>query len=106
MTRPAPQEDFRLDRAGALISINVAGNLDVIPCKDADAPRKQPLAHTLTLLQQLQYGQPLPRGLGRTDNPSASASALYRKSVDASQPHSAPSRRLAERQDISFECNA
>jgi hypothetical protein len=46
MACPAPREDFRLDRAGALILINAAGNLYVIPCKDADAPRKQPLAHT------------------------------------------------------------
>jgi hypothetical protein len=48
-----PWEDFHLDRAGVLISINTAGNLDVIPCKDADAPRKQPLAHTPALLGSL-----------------------------------------------------
>jgi hypothetical protein len=48
-----PWEDFRLDRVGALISINAAGNLDVIPCKDTDAPRKQPLVHTPALLGSL-----------------------------------------------------
>jgi hypothetical protein len=37
-----PREYFRLDQARALISISVAGNLDVIPCQDADAPHKQP----------------------------------------------------------------
>jgi hypothetical protein len=69
MVRLTPREDFHLDRAGALISISTSGNLDIILCQDADAPRMQPLAHTPTLLQQLRHGQPLPWGLGHMDNP-------------------------------------
>ena len=87
--------------SGAPTSISATGNLDVIPRKDADAPRKQAFSLTPALLQQLHNGQPLPWGLGCTDNPSVSASALSGKPVDASQQHSAPPRRLAGRQDIS-----
>jgi hypothetical protein len=94
--RLMPQEDFRLNQAWALISISVAGNLDVIPCQDADALRKKPLAHTPTLLQQLRHGKSLPWGLGRTDNPSVCTLALYGKSAGASQHHSSPSHRLAD----------
>jgi hypothetical protein len=84
-----------------LTSISAAGNLGVVPRKDADAPRKKPLAHTRALLQQLWNGQPLHRGLGCTNSPSVSALALSGKPTDASQQHSAPSHRLAGRQDIS-----
>jgi hypothetical protein len=87
-----PRDDFRLNQVGSLISISATENLDVIPCQDVDAPRKQPLAHTSELLQQLRHGQPLPRGLGRTDDPSA----LYGKSADASQQHSSPSHWLVD----------
>jgi hypothetical protein len=65
-------------------------------CQDADAPRKQPLAHTPVLLQQLHHGLPLPRWIRRTDDPSISASALYGKSASVSQQHSSPSHRLAD----------
>jgi hypothetical protein len=67
-------------------------NLDVITRQDDDASRKQPLTHTLALLQSLRHGWPLPRGLGRTDNPSVSASALYGKSAGTNLLHSTPSR--------------
>jgi hypothetical protein len=50
-----------------------------------------PFTHIKVLLQQLRYGQPLPWGLGRTGNPSTSASALSRKTTSASQQRSAPS---------------
>jgi hypothetical protein len=80
-----PREDLRLIRARALISMNAVGNLNVIPCKDADAPHKQSLAKTPALLQQLRHGKPLPRGLRRMDDPSALASALYGKPAGASQ---------------------
>jgi hypothetical protein len=40
-----PQEDFCLNHVGALVSISAAENLDVTTRQDADAPRKQPLAH-------------------------------------------------------------
>jgi hypothetical protein len=85
----------------ALISINAVRNHDVTPHRDADAPRKQAFTHTMVLLQQLRYGQPLPRELGRMANPSASTSALSRKSTGTSQQCSAPPRRLTGRQDIS-----
>jgi hypothetical protein len=87
--------------SGAPTSISVAGNLDVIPRKDADTPCKQAFSPYPVLLQQLRNGQLLPWGLGRTDNPSASASALNGEPAGASQQHSVPSRRLAGRQDIS-----
>jgi hypothetical protein len=61
-----PQEDFHINQAGALISMSVVGNLDVITRQDDDAPRKQPSALTPVLLQPLQHGRPLPRELGRT----------------------------------------
>jgi hypothetical protein len=86
--------------SGAPTSISAAGNLDVIPCKDADAPRKQPLAHTPAMLHQLRHGQPLPRGLGHTGNSSTSASALSGDPAGASQHHYASSRRPAGRQDV------
>jgi hypothetical protein len=54
-------------------------------------PISRAFTHTESLLQQLRYGQPLPWGLGRTTNPSASASALSRKSASTSQQRSAPS---------------
>jgi hypothetical protein len=92
--RPSPWEDFRLNQAVALISISVAGNLDIIMCQHVDIPRKQPLAHTPALLQQLRHGRPLPRGLGRMDNPSISPSALYGKLAGPGQQHSSLSRRL------------
>jgi hypothetical protein len=96
MARLTPREDYHLDQAGALISISATGNLDIIPCQDANAPCKQSLAHTPALLQQLRHGQPLPRGLGRTDNPSTSALALYEESTHVSQQHSSLSRRLVD----------
>jgi hypothetical protein len=70
-----------INQAGALISMSAAGNLDVITRHGDDAPHKQPLTHTLTLLQPLRHGQPPPRGLGCTDEPSVSALALYGKSA-------------------------
>jgi predicted transglutaminase-like cysteine proteinase len=85
----------------ALTSINAASNHDVTQHSDADAPCKQAFTHTMALLQQLRYGQPLPRGLGHTTNPSAFALALSRKSAGTSQQRSTLSRRLTERQDIS-----
>jgi hypothetical protein len=54
--RLTAREDFRLDQVAVLILISAVENLDVIPCKDADAPHKQPLAYTLALLQQLRHG--------------------------------------------------
>jgi hypothetical protein len=94
--RLTPREDFRLNQAGALISKSAARNLDVITCQDADAPRKQPFAHTPALLQQLWHWRPLPRGLERTDNPLVSTSVLYGKSAGVGQQHSSLSRRLAD----------
>jgi hypothetical protein len=73
--------------------MSAAGNLDVITRQDNDAPHKQPLAHSPTMLQPLQHGRLLPRELGRTDDPSVSASALYRKSEGTNQLHSSPSRQ-------------
>jgi hypothetical protein len=71
-------------------------NLYVIARQDNDAPRKQPLAHTPALLQPLCHGRPLPRGLGHTNIPSVSASALYVKSVGANLLHSLPSRQMSQ----------
>jgi hypothetical protein len=67
-------------------------NLDVITRQDDDAYRKQPLAHTSALLQPLRHGRPLCRELGRTDDPSVSALALYRKSAGVNLLHGSPSR--------------
>jgi hypothetical protein len=91
--RLAPQEDFCINQAGALISMSAAGNLDVITRQDDDAPRKQTLTHTPSLLQPLQHGRPLPRGLGCRDNPSISASALYGKSACTNLLHNTPSHQ-------------
>ena len=76
--------------------MGAAGNLNVITRQDDDAPRKQPLARTPTLLQPLRHEQPLPRELGRTDDPSISTSALYRKSAGTNQLHSLPSRQTPD----------
>jgi hypothetical protein len=46
MARLAPREDFRINQAGALISISATENLEVIKRQDDDVPCKQPLAHT------------------------------------------------------------
>jgi hypothetical protein len=69
----APREDFYINQTGTLISMSAAGNLDVITCQDDDVPRKQPLAHNLTLFTTTTawatspsgawaYGQPLSLG--------------------------------------------
>jgi hypothetical protein len=71
-----------------MILTSAVGNLDVITRHDDDAPRKQPLTHTPTLLQPLRHGQPLPRGLGCTDNTSVSALALYGKLAGMNLLHS------------------
>jgi hypothetical protein len=76
--------------------MGAAGNLDIISCQDDDAPRKQPLAHTPTVLQPLQHGRPLPQELGRTDDTSVSASALYGKSAGMNQLHSSSSRQMPD----------
>jgi hypothetical protein len=47
---------------GALISISATGNLDVIPCQDADAPCKQPLAHTPRCYNNYDMGSLSPGG--------------------------------------------
>ena len=57
--------------------MDAAENLDVIARQDDDVPCKRPLAHILALLQPLQRGWPLPREVGRTDDPLALA--LYGK---------------------------
>jgi hypothetical protein len=69
-------------------------DLDAITHQGDDAPRKQPLAHTPTLLQPLRHRRPLPRELGHTDDPSVSASALYGKSVGANLLHGSLSRQM------------
>jgi hypothetical protein len=101
MARLTPREDFRINQARALISMNATENLDVITRQDNNAPRKQPLAHTPTLLQPLRRGRTLPRELGRTDDPSVSASALYGKSADTYQLRNSPSRQTPVH--LSFE---
>jgi hypothetical protein len=73
----------------ALTSINVARNHDVTTSKDDDAPHKQAFTHTEALLQQLRYGHPLPWGLERMANPSASGSTLSGKTAGPSQQRSA-----------------
>jgi hypothetical protein len=83
MVRLTPQEDFCLDEAGALISINAAGNLDVIPRQDADAPRKQPLAHIWRCYNNYDMGSVSLRGSGaRTTHQS-----LPRLSTGNQQAH-------------------
>jgi hypothetical protein len=73
--------------------MSAARNLDVITRQDDGAPRKQPLTYTSALLQPIRHGWPLPRGLGRTDNPSVSASALYGKLTCTNLVRSTPSRQ-------------
>jgi hypothetical protein len=52
-------------------------------------PVSRLFTHTEALLQQLRYGHPLPWGLGRMADPSASASALSMKTTSSSQLRSA-----------------
>jgi hypothetical protein len=87
MARLAPLEDFCINQARDLISMSAAENLDVIMRQDDDAPRKRPLAHTSVLLQPLRHGRTLLRELRRTNDPSASVSALYGKSTGADLLH-------------------
>jgi hypothetical protein len=101
MARLTPQDDFRINQAGALISMSAVGNLNVITRQDDDAPRKQLLAHTLALLQPLQHGWPLPQGLERTDNPSVSALAVYWTLTGTNQLHSSSSHQTPGH--LSFE---
>jgi hypothetical protein len=85
-----PREDFCLNQGGALISISVAGNIDAILCQDADAPHK-----AISSLWPIPWrcynnydmGNLSLGGLGRTDNPSDFALALYAKSAGTSQQH-------------------
>jgi hypothetical protein len=82
-------------------SISAAENLDIILRMDANAPRKQAFSAYLGVVTTTMASTTSPRGLGRTNNPSASASALSKEPTGASQQYSASSRRLAGRQDIS-----
>ena len=82
-------------------SICAAGNLDVILPKNADVPRKQAFSPYPGVVTTTTEWVATPPRLRCMDNPSVSVSALCGKPSDASQQHSAPSRRLAGRQDIS-----
>jgi hypothetical protein len=99
--RLTPREDFCLDHAGALIWISTTGNLDVIRARTLTHPVSSLWPIPQRCYNNYDMGSLSLGGLGRTDNTSVSASALCGKPVGASQPHSAPSRRLAGRQDVS-----
>jgi hypothetical protein len=101
MAQPTPREDFCLNQVGNLISVSTTGNLDVIPRQGRQRPCKQPLAHTSTLLQQLQHGQPLLRGSGErtthrlsTGNQQTWVNNTVRRNIDLQTPG-----------HFSFECN-
>jgi hypothetical protein len=90
--RLTPREDCRLDQAGALILINVAGNLDIIPCQDTDAPRKQTLTYTQRCYNNYDMGslslggsgvQTTPRSLPRlsTGNQQAQLNSTVHRHV-------------------------
>jgi hypothetical protein len=79
--------------------MNATKNLDVIACQDDDVPRKRTLAHIPALLQPLRRGRPLPRELGRTDDPFALA--LYGKSAGVNLLHGPPSHQVSGH--LSFE---
>jgi hypothetical protein len=85
----------------ALTSINAIGNHNIITRKDDDAPISRRFTHIEPCYNNYDMGIPFSEGLGRMDNPSASALALSGKPAGTSQQCSAPSRQLARRQDIS-----
>jgi outer membrane receptor for monomeric catechols len=89
--------DRRLGKTSA--SPEQGSDLDIrsegIPTSPSTGTLTHPVSrlftHTEALLQQLQYGHPFPWGLGRTANPSPSASALSRKTASSSQQRNARS---------------
>jgi hypothetical protein len=79
--------------------MSATGNLDVITWQDDDAPRKQPLAHTLTLFTTTTVWATSPSGARDTDNPLDSA--LYVESAGTNLLHGSPSRQMPVH--LSFE---